>query len=262
MTVPLYLSMLAALVLSFAIPVLFWGRFGFRKKGFAATAVTAAACWLLCCLIMRRTVLLYAGALGNLAECLVYSISYGAGLTLMNVLLFKFSRIIGADIASAFAAGSGMALAESAVVAGMPFINNLFYSTMLLNGTFASSLEASGVDSGTIMIIEETLCSMAPSSLFLCAFERMFFSVSLVLASVLLSRAFLRGKRLAGGLSSFLVLFLAYFLPSLLFLSEDGSLVFTSMSLLAVLSVALVWFLGRKDKSKALAAGLSFARSF
>ena len=51
MSIALFLSMIASVFLSFSIPVFFWGRFGYKTKGFFSSVIIGAAAYLIYFLI-------------------------------------------------------------------------------------------------------------------------------------------------------------------------------------------------------------------
>lgn len=250
MPVSLFISMIAATILSFFIPILFWGRLGFRTKGFFTTVLIGAVSYLAYNVAIGRTVLLYTSGMGHLEQSLITAISYAIGLTLMNYVSYRIYTLITKETACYFAVGAGQALAESAMSVGIAFINNIFFSVLIMHGTFKGHMSGIGVDMATIELIENTLTSLSESSLFLSAFERIFFSISLITAHLFLAKFISYGKILKGVCISILILFSAYLIPSLLSFSSDESLVYVTMSLLAVLSIASVWFLARRSDSK------------
>lgn len=250
MSMSLFLSMIAAVILSFFIPILLWGRFGFRAKGFFTTVLIGAASYLAYNVAIGRTVLMYISGMEPLAQCLIAAISYAIGLTLMNYVSYRIYTLITKDPSCFFAVGAGQALAESAMTVGIAYINNIFFSVLIMHGTFEGHMSGIGVDIATIEMIESTLTSLPKSSLFLSAFERMFFSIVLITAHLFLAKYLSQGKTLKGLCISTLALYSAYLIPGLLSLSSDESLVYVTMSMLAVLSIAVVWFIGRRINSK------------
>lgn len=247
MSLMLFLAMIAAVVLSFFIPVLFWGRFGFRTKGFVATVVIGAGTYVVYLLVVRTIIAAVTASLSPVASAFVSALGYAGGMTALDIAAYRLFRVVSDDMRCTFAVGVGQALVESAVIVGMAFINDIFFSILIMNGTFESHMMETGMALDQIVALENALVNMPASSLFLSAFERMLFSAALVFASVFLGRYFETGRKAKALAFAFVPLFVAYLVPALLGTVSDPSFVYVSMSLMAVLSVAMVWFLGRRQ---------------
>ena len=248
MSIALFLSMIASVFLSFSIPVFFWGRFGYKTKGFFSSVIIGAAAYLIYFLIIRTSALSLTANLHIFPASLLRAIFFSLGLTLMNFIAYKMLKMTGRDLRCSYAVGVGTALAENAVVVGMAYINNIFYSIMIMNGSFDAHMAEVGFDSATISMLREALAGMSASSFFLSAFERMLFSFAMVYSAYAVYSYWDSSKKGRAVLYSSLVLFVSYFIPSILSASSDESLVYVSMSLLAVISILCTWIMSRKGQ--------------
>lgn len=250
MSIALFLSMIATVVLSFFIPILFCGRFGFKRRGFLSAFIIGAGSYLIYSLVISRAVGMYTAGMNAVAASLIMALIYSLGLTLMVYVAYKLYSLAANETACCFAVGAGQALAESALLVGIAYINNIFFSILIMNGTFEAHMLNAGFDTATIEAVETSLVSLAPSALFLSAFERMFFSVALIAANVFFAKKYKEGRRSIAFLVSIAILFVAYLIPSLLSLSSDKSLVYVIMSILAIFSLAMVYLMGRRTTTK------------
>ena len=132
MSIALFLSMIASVFLSFSIPVFFWGRFGYKTKGFFSSVIIGAAAYLIYFLIIRTSALSLTASLHIFPASLLRAIFFSLGLTLMNFIAYKMLKMTGRDLRCSYAVGVGTALAENAVVVGMAYINNIFACCFLL----------------------------------------------------------------------------------------------------------------------------------
>lgn len=246
MSLMLFIAMIIVVFLCFTVPVFFWGRFGYRTKGFFASVVIGAAVYVVYHLIIRTTALSLTVAMDGILSALVNAVFYALGITAMNFIAYKMCKMTARDERCCFAIGIGEALAESALVVGMAYINNIFYSVLILDGSFNTYMMSAGFDPATIAMVESTLVNFPVSSLFLSGFERMLFSSALILAVSGFAGYYDQDKKINAVLISSLTLFLAYFIPSLLSNVSDGSLVYVSMCFMALVSVFVSGMLSRR----------------
>ena len=246
MSLMLFIAMIIVVFLSFTIPIFFWGKFGYKTKGFPAAVIIGAAVYVVYYLIIRTSALSITSGMNAIIASFIRAGFYALGITLMNFLSYKMLTVTGRDEKCYFAIGVGEALAESAIVVGMAYMNNIFYSFMIMNGSFTTHMANAGFDAETISMLENTLTNFPVSALFLSGFERMLFSSALILAATGFAGYSDSKEKIRALMISLLSLFIAYLIPSLLANLEDDSLVYVSMCFMGIAALFVTWILSRR----------------